>query len=163
MMRTRWLALVVLGLTVPMAAQAQDDAVRAGRLRQQIEERFTERVQQDLGLTDRQSDKLREVARRYFDRRREMEAEERRLRQALAGELRPGVAANNDRVQQLTDQVLANKVRYVESYQEEMKELRTFLSPVQCAQFLALRERLLDRVREVQEDRQDRRRPLRNP
>lgn len=151
-MRTTWLVLGALLFAVPVVAQAQEDGARAGELRRQIEERFTERVQQELGLNDKQTDRLREVARRYFAKRRDMEAEERRLRQSLAGELRPGVAANNERVAQLTDQILENKVRYVESYQEEMKELRTFLNPVQCAQFLALRERLLDRVKEVQEN-----------
>jgi Spy/CpxP family protein refolding chaperone len=160
MMTTRWLTLALLLVAAP-ALQAQQEGARAGQLRREIEERFTQRVQEDLALTDRQTDRLREVARRYFDRRRDMEVEERRLRQSLASELRPGVAANNDRVQQLTDQIMENKVRYVESYREELKELRTFLSPVQCAQFIALRERLLDRVREAQEN-PPRRRPLRN-
>ena len=153
-MRRTWLVLGGLLVAGVTSAQAQDDGGnRAGLLRQQIEERFTARVQQDLGLTDKQTDKLRVVGRDYFGKRRDMEAEERRLRQGLAAELRPGVAADNDRVAQLTDQVLANKVRYVQSYQDEMKELRTFLTPVQCAQFLALRERLLDRVKEVQENK----------
>ncbi len=163
-MRRTWLLLGGLLLTSgTLAAQGtDDDGARAGLLRQQIEERFTARVQEDLGLNDKQTARLRSVARDYFGKRRDFEAEERRLRQALAGELRPGVAANNDRVAQLTDQILANKVRYVQSYQDEMKELRTFLTPVQCAQFLALRERLLDRVKEVQENA-PRRRLLRNP
>lgn len=160
-MRNRSLLLGVLLFAAPITVQAQDGQ-RAGQLRQQIEERFTARVQEELGLSDKQTDRLREVARRYFDQRRNMEAEERRLRQALAGELRPGVAANNGRVEQLTDQILENKVRYVESYQDEMKELRAFLTPVQCAQFLSLRERLLDRVKEVQENA-PRRRLLRDP
>lgn len=161
-MRAPWWMLALLVTATPVAVQAQDEGPRAGQLRQQIEERFAARVQQDLGLSDKQTERLRGVARRYFDQRRDMEGEERRLRQALASELRPGVAANNSRVDQLTDQVLENKVRYVQSYQEEMKELRAFLTPVQCAQFLALRERLLDRVREVQEQA-PRRRQLRNP
>lgn len=150
-MRTTWLVFGALLLALPATGLAQAEGPRSGELRRQIEERFTERVQEELGLTDKQSDRLRDVARRYFAKRRDMEAEERRLRQALAAELRPGVAANNDRVSQLTDQILENKVGYVESYQEEMKELRAFLTPVQCAQFLALRERLLDRVKEVQQ------------
>lgn len=159
-MRNTW--LVLGGLLMAGSVAAQSDGARASELRQQIEERFTARVQEDLGLTDKQTDKLRTVARNYFTQRRDMEAEERRLRQSLAAELRPGVAANNDRVAQLTDQVLANKVRYVQSYQDEMQELRMFLNPVQCAQFLALRERLLDRVKEVQETR-PRRGLLRDP
>ena len=158
-MRSPWLVLGMLMAVMPVAALAQDPGPRAGQLRQQIEERFAARVQQDLALNDQQTERLRGITRRHFNQRRAMEAEERRLREALASELRPGVAANDARVEQLTDQILDNKVRYVQSYQAEMKELRAFLTPVQCAQFLALRERLLDRVREVQEA-SPRRRPL---
>jgi hypothetical protein len=152
----RAIPLLLLGLslggTVTVAAQdSADDPGRAGLLRRQIEERFTARVQEELGLTDPQALKLRETVGVYFVKRRTLEAEERRLRQSLAGELRPGVAANKDNVARLTDQLLDNKVRYVETYRSEVKELSGFLDPVQRAQFLILRERLLDRVREAQE------------
>ncbi len=159
-MRLRtWLALgLCLVGTVPLSAQDEgEDPGRAGALRRAIEDRFTARVQEELGLTDQQSLKLRETVGTYFVKRRALEAEERRLRQALAGELRPGVAANKETVARLTDQLLDNKVRYVETYRSEVKDLSTFLDPVQRAQFLILRERLLDRVREAQENRAQRR------
>ena len=151
---TTWL---VLGLSLAGAApllgqDPGDDSGRAGTLRRMIEDRFTARVQEELGLTDQQSFKLRETVGAYFVKRRALEAEERRLRQALAGELRPGVAANKETVARLTDQLLDNKVRYVETYRAEIKDLSTFLDPVQRAQFLILRERLLDRVREAQQN-----------
>lgn len=163
MRKTTWL---LLGLSLmgaaPLLAQGEgDDTGRAGTLRQMIEDRFTARVQEELGLTDQQSLKLRETVGTYFVKRRALEAEERRLRQALAGELRPGVAANKETVGRLTDQLLDNKVRYVESYRSEIRDLSTFLDPVQRAQFLILRERLLDRVRQAQENA-PRRRALRN-
>lgn len=152
----RAIPLLLLGLSlsgpVTLAAQdSADDPGRAGMLRRQIEERFAARVQEELGLTDQQALKLRETVGVYFVKRRTLEAEERRLRQSLAGELRPGVAANKDNVARLTDQLLDNKVRYVETYRSEVKELSGFLDPVQRAQFLILRERLLDRVREAQD------------
>lgn len=156
-------ALLLLGLSlsaaVPLAAQDVDeDSGRAGNLRRQIEERFTQRVQEELGLTDQQALKLRETVGVYFVKRRTLEAEERRLRQGLAAELRPGVAANKDNVAKLTDQLLDNKVRYVETYRSEVKELSAFLDPVQRAQFLILRERLLDRIKQAQENAPARRR-----
>lgn len=159
-------ALLLLGLTIgasaPLAAQdIGDDTGRAGQLRRQIEERFTARVQEELGLNDQQALKLRETVGVYFVKRRTLEAEERRLRQSLAGELRPGVAANKDNVARLTDQLLDNKVRYVETYRSEVKDLSGFLDPVQRAQFLILRERLLDRVKEAQESGAPGRRRLR--
>jgi len=155
--RTTWLVLACLVLgAFPLMAQ-DDGELEAGgralRLRQLIEERFTARVKEELGLTDPQASKMREVVGGYFAKRRALEADERRLRQSLAGELRPGVAANKDNVARLTDQLLELKVRYAQSYRDEVRDLSGFLDPVQVAQFLILRERLLDRIREVRQDR----------
>jgi hypothetical protein len=154
MMRTTRL-LLVCGALLAAPLRAQDAAPaepgRAGELRRLIEERFTARVQEELGLTDQQSSRLREVVWQYFAKRRAMEADERRLRQALAGELRPGVAANSDNVARLTDQLLDLKLRYVQSYKDEVRDQSAFLNPVQRAQYLMLRERLLDRIKEAQD------------
>jgi len=155
--RTTWLVLACLVLgAFPLMAQ-DDGELEAGgralRLRQLIEERFTARVKEELGLTDPQASKMREVVGGYFAKRRALEADERRLRQSLAGELRPGVAANKDNVARLTDQLLELKVRNAQSYRDEVRDLSGFLDPVQVAQFLILSEPLLDRIREVRQDR----------
>ena len=152
--------IFVLAATVALvgSVRAQDSTIdlpRAARLRQLIQERFAARVQEGLGLTDQQADRMREVTGGYFVKRRNFDSEERRLRQALAGELRPGVAANKDNVARYTDQLLDLKIRYAQSYKDETRDLSSFLDPVQRAQYLLLRERLLDRVREAQEDSQD--------
>ncbi len=142
-----------LGASLPLSAQdPDDDTGRTLRLREQIEERFTQRVKEELGLTDQQALKLRETVGTYFVKRRTLEAEERRLRQGLAAELRPGVAANKETVARLTDQLLDNKVRYVETYRSEVRDLSAFLDPVQRAQFLILRDRLLKRIEAAQDD-----------
>ena len=156
-MRFPILAVVaILALAAPL--QAQDsvaDLPRAERLRQLIQERFSARVQEELGLTDQQADRMRDVVGSYFLKRRNFDIDERRLRQGLAGELRPGVAANKDNVDRYTDQLLDLKIRYAQSYKDEIRELSLFLDPVQRAQFLLLREKLLDKVREAQEVPQD--------
>jgi hypothetical protein len=153
-MRTIQLLLLCAGL-LATSLVAQDpvpaDPGRAGELRRLIEERFTARVQEELGLNEPQTARLREVVWQYFGKRRAMEAEERRLRQALAAELRPGVAANSENVARLTDQLLDLKLRYVQSYKDELHDQSGFLNPVQRAQFLILRERLLDRIKEAQD------------
>jgi Spy/CpxP family protein refolding chaperone len=157
-MHTRLLVLAaLLGSAIPAQAQdvPPDETPRAGQLRRQIEDRFAARVQEELGLTDQQASRMRDVVGGYFVKRRGMEAEERRLRQALAGELRPGVAANKENVARLTDQLLDGKVRYTQSFKDEVKDLSAFLDPVQVAQFLILRERLLDRIRRAQDERQE--------
>ena len=150
--------LLICGLLFAGSLRAQEPAPeesgRAGELRRLIEARFTARVQEELGLTDQQSAKLREVVWQYFAKRRAMEAEERQLRQALAAELRPGIAANKDNVARLTDQLLDVKLRYVQSYKEELRDQSAFLDPVQRAQYIMLRERLLDRIKEAQDARE---------
>lgn len=155
MRTTAWLIFLTVLIAAPARAQDAVDAQpgRAGELRRLIEERFTARVQEELGLTDQQSSRLREVVWQYFAKRRALEAEERQLRQGLAAELRPGVAANSDNVARLTDQLLDVKLRYVQSYKDELRDQASFLNPVQRAQYLILRERLLDRIKEAQEQR----------
>jgi hypothetical protein len=161
-MSIRRIAIVTLIWAAALAApaQAQDSAEmqgpRAVMIRRQIEERFAQRVKEELGLTDEQTTKLRQVARSWFDRRRAIEADERALREALASQLRPGVAANSDSVTRLTQRLLDLKVTYAESYREENKELG-FLTPVQRAQYYSLRERLLQMLKEAQQNRLQRR------
>jgi hypothetical protein len=150
------LTLLVLGAGASVAS-AQDSArvspADSAAFRQRVEQRFTERVRQELGLDDQQTARLQAVAGGWFTKRRAMETEERGLRQALAGQLRPGVAANADSVSRVVSRLLDLKVKYAESYREENKELG-FLTPVQRAQYYALRERLLDMLREARQARQ---------
>jgi hypothetical protein len=90
----------------------------------------------------------------YAEKRRTLEMEERRLRQALNGQLRPGIAANPDSVTLLVDGISAARVNYAKLIQDEMRELSGVLSPVQRGQLFLMRERLLQRVREMRDARQ---------
>lgn len=143
---------------MPVLAQDSVDLRRPAGVppRQQLEERFAQRVKEDLGLTEEETSKLRQVAGTWFVKRRGLEADERALRQALAGQLRPGVAANADSVTRLTQRLLDLKVAYAETYRAENRELG-FLTPVQRAQFHVLRERLLDALDAARQNRQARR------
>jgi hypothetical protein len=146
--------LLLVGRALPTMAQdtAPAPATGTAELRQRIEARFTERVKLELGLNEEQTAKLMQVAGGWFAKRRAMEGEERDLRQALAGQLRPGVAANSDSVSRLVSRLLDLKIRYAESYRDENKELG-FLTPVQRAQYYSLRERLLDMLRQARQAR----------
>jgi len=112
-------------------------------------------VKEDLALTDQQTIQMKSTVRDWFLKRRDMEDENRRLRDAMSGQLRPGVAANKDSVAKLTDAMLDLKVRYAQSFKDEIKEMSGYLDPLQRAQFMVLRERLIERVREVREQRDD--------
>lgn len=147
--------LMLVGGARPILAQdSTQSSPRMGsaEMRQRIEARFTEKVKTELGLTDEQTAKLKEVAGGWYDKRRAMEGDERNLREALQGQLRPGIAANSDSVTRIVNQLLDLKVKYAESYREENKQLG-FLTPVQRAQYYSLRERLLDVLRQARQMR----------
>jgi hypothetical protein len=149
--------VLVLALAVGSrgTVSAQDpDTTRppARELRQRIEERFAQRVQEQLGLTDEQTAKLRTTSREYGDRRRVLETRERELRLALTGQLRPGMAADQDSVARLTRALLDLRVDYAKSWREEMNDL-SYLTPVQRAQLYVMRDRLLQRVQEIRDER----------
>lgn len=126
---------------------------RAEQLRERIERMFANRLRQDLGLGEAEAQQVGAVLAEWGDTRRQLEQEERTLRRALDGQLRPGVAANSDSLTRLIDRLLRNRVEYAESFQGEMRALVPILSPVQRAQFLRLRDQILQRVRELQEQR----------
>ena len=172
-MRTRLWLISGLLLVAQGAARAQDtvpDPVRAEWLRRQIEERFGARVKEELGLTDDQASRLKISLAGIAARRRGMEQDERRLRQALAAQLRPGIAANQDSVAKLVDALTNHRVAYAQTFQDEMREISTILKPVQRGQYLMLRDRLMQRAQEIMQNRRGglgrdqpplRRRPLR--
>ena len=156
-MRYRGLMMLAAVAVLTSRAAAQDtlnDPVRAERLRQQIELRFGERLREELGLSDEQSIKVRVALSGLATRRRGMEQDERRMRQALAFQLRPGVAAIADSVAKLVDALTNHRVAYAQTFKDEMRELSAILNPVQRGQYLMMRDRLMQRVQELQQGRQ---------
>jgi len=121
----------------------------ADSLRQKIEERFAARVQQELGLTNDQTAKLRTSSQSFGTRRRDLRNKEQVLRDALDAQLRPGIAANQDSVTKLTDALVDLRVTSAQAARDEMKDLSKFLNPVQRARLLLMRERFYHRVREA--------------
>jgi hypothetical protein len=153
-MRGLGICLLLLGVAAgPLAAQGEHDShPRSGQLRGLIEKRFAERVKTELDLTDEQAVKLKAVAMEHAGRRRELRHRERDLRTALDAQLRAGAEADQDSVARLTRDLLDLRMRYAASWREEMGRL-SFLSPVQRARLLVMRERLLQRVHQMREDR----------
>ncbi|HSM15988.1 MAG TPA: hypothetical protein VK845_03185 [Gemmatimonadales bacterium] len=156
----RWL-IVILGVstgmmagTTPGAAQqgARPGAQRAQMI-QTIERRFWARVVEDLGLNNDQATRLRATVRDYSQRRRELERREGELKQALARQLRPGIAADQDSVAKLTNAFLDIRVAYAQSFRDEHRDVGSYLNPVQQAQLLVVRERLMQRIRAIQQER----------
>lgn len=152
--------LLLLLLATPLAAQGGRPNPRQGgpppriaALRGQIEESFMRRATKELALTDDQAAKMSKIVQATGDRRRGLEEEMRRLQDALNSELRPGVAANADSVSRMIDRMGQNRVVYAESFRDELRELQPVLSPIQRGQYLLMRDRLLQRIRELQDNR----------
>ena len=157
--------LVVFGLAVllasPLAAQQRDtttvqrDTAEAGRLRQQIEQRFSERVQQDLNLTSEQATKLRATQERYSARRRMLAQQQLERRRAIDDQMEPGVAANQDSLRRLLDAQRAGRAEIARVDQDEDQEMSGYLTPVQRARYQQMRARLMERVQEMRLERRD--------
>ena len=146
---------VILGL-LPAASAAQDTVPepnprRAEQLRQMIDQRFGERIKEDLGLSDDQFGRLRVALATVATRRRILQEEEMRLRSALAFQLRPGIAASPDSVAKLVDALTNQRVAFAQTFRDEMRELSTILNPVQRGQYLILRDRLMARAEQLRQ------------
>jgi len=129
------------------------DQGRRQRLMQMIQERFAQRVKLELGLTDQQMERLRTVLRENRDRRLQVQERERDLQRAVNEQMRPGIAADQDSLSRLLDAIAANHVARDQLDQQEQRELAQFLTPVQRARLLYMRQMLLQRIESIREGR----------
>jgi Spy/CpxP family protein refolding chaperone len=148
-------AFLVLGLAVILApglaaqrdsARQSSDSAQAQQLRTQIEQRFSQRVQEELKLTNDQTAKLKDTQERFGPRRRTLMQQQMQRRRALEEQMQPGIAANQDSVRKLMQGLDAGRLEMVRIQQDESKELGNYLTPVQQWRYNQMRERLMQRV-----------------
>jgi len=141
------------GVTALPAQDAEADQERpelTEQQRQQLEElenRFIERVSDALDLNDEQASQLRQTLRTS----REERVDVLRRRAALRRELDRSIAQTNPdqaRIQQLLDQRSALERRQSQIGQDEEVRLGEFMSPVQKARFMYLRQRMAQALRD---------------
>jgi hypothetical protein len=144
-----WSLLLLTPFGMAGAQGADTGSVRRDSLRHRIEERFAARAQQDLGLTNEQTTKLRSTSQQFGTRRAELRTRGKQLREALTAQLQPGVAANQDSVAKLTDAMIALKTAEAQISRDEVKEQSKYLNPVQRARLYVMRERFSHRLKEV--------------
>jgi hypothetical protein len=148
--------LMTLSLAAaPLTAQREGgrQAPARARLLQNIEQVFLNQVTAEMALTADQQPRFRRVVTSWAPKRAALEFEERQLRQSLKRELTPGVAANPDSVSKYVDELNANRVAYAETFRDEMRDLTPILNPVQRGQFQVRRDQLLQRIRDLQQQR----------
>ncbi|HKP30809.1 MAG TPA: Spy/CpxP family protein refolding chaperone [Gemmatimonadales bacterium] len=153
MKRLITLSVVTLLLAVPRVAVVAQEGPppRGAMLRRELEQRFAAQMREQLQLSGDQETRVRGIMSGYAEKRRGLENDEREMRQALNGQLRPGIAANPDSVTRLVDGISAARVNYAKLIQDEMRELSTVLDPVQRGQLFLMRDRVLQRVREMRD------------
>jgi hypothetical protein len=132
-----------------MMRRGMQNPDRAAAIRAQIEERWGQRIQQELGLTDPQMERLRTSTRANEDRHRDFNQREADLMRGVMEQLRPGVAANADSLGRMLDAIAGIRVQRAQSDQQELRELGQFLNPVQRARLLLMRRQLMDRVDQI--------------
>ena len=126
---------------------------RAQQLRAMIEERFAQRVQTQLGLTDQQMVRLRTAWRADRDRRLHLNDREMDLRRAINDQMQPGVAANQDSLSRLQDALVQNHLARAQLEQQQERDLAQFLTPVPRARLLQMRQNLMQRIQTIREGR----------
>lgn len=159
-MKRLWMLGLAVMLVPGLAAQERDSTrqrAEAERLRAQIEQRFAERVRDQLNLSPDQLSKLQATHQRFGTQRRELIRQQMLRRRALEDQMQPGVAANADSVRKLMDATQAGRAEMLKIEQEEDRELAGYLTPVQRARYLHMRERLMQRVNELRQERRGRR------
>ena len=75
------------------------------------------------------------------------------VRVAIADQMRPSVAANQDSLARLQDALAQNHVARAQLEEQEQHELATFLTPVQRARLLYMRQMLMQRIQTIREGR----------
>lgn len=159
----RRISLIALAgfLSAPASADAQsgqpsrDSVVEQRRvaLERQVRQRIAVMVKERLQLTDAQAQQLQETESRFALRRRDLMQREQRLRRDLRGQLAPAVAADQQRVASLLDQILAVHRERVAATEQEQRDLARFLTPVQRAKYLGLQSQLRSRIEGMRQGR----------
>ena len=150
-------ALAIVALTVmtpPLTGQEGQDRPNRQQLMRQIEQRFMARATEELGLDAERAERLRSTVTHFAIERRLLEQRERDVKRGLTGQLRPGVAADQDSLVVLLDALTETRMSYIQSFKDELTGMTEYLDPVQRAQYVMLRERLLQQIRRAQAARQ---------
>ena len=134
-------------------AQQRDDSLEVGRLRAEVERRFTDHVEKELKLTPDQATKLRTSQEKFSARRRAIMVDQRDRRRALEDQMEPGVAANSDSLTKLMNGLRSGRAELLRLDQDQDEEMATYLTPVQRARYEQIRERFITRVTEMRMQR----------
>lgn len=148
-MRTLCLTLFTGVLLVGSLGAQNQPGPQRRQLLQQVIERLLENGRVQAALTDEQFERYQEIARRSIANRNEIQNLERGLWRALEGQMRPGVAADEDSATALIDSLIAVPGQRVRLMRAEQREYAEFLSPVQRAQLMLIHRRFENNIQQI--------------
>jgi hypothetical protein len=135
--------------------QRQQEKALAGAnrpaLERQVRQAVARVVRQRLNLNDQQMQSLTRVDNKFDAQRRNLLRDERATRQNLKAAMADTVSPDQDRISQYLDQILQEPHRRADLQAAEQKELSSFLTPLQRAQYLSIKERVTARIQQAAE------------
>jgi protein CpxP len=143
--------------TPPRASMRQGSSRMSDQQREELEKRFTKRIDelvtQRLRLSEEQQVKLRDVASRTERERRVLRREEFALRTSLRDEMQAGDKASEAKVSDLLEQIPRLERRKLDLLEAEQRDLAKFLSPTQRARYFGLQDELRRGMQDLQRRR----------
>ena len=141
------------GRRLPPPGSLPADSVRPNRavLEQRVQQRLAQMMKQQLGLTDAQMKKVQETNRKFEGKRRILMDQERDVRMSLRDEMARPDSARQGQVGALLERVTKVQHQRLDLLEEEQKELGTFLTPMQRAQYMGMEERVRQRMQEMRQ------------
>ena len=124
---------------------AQGDAP----LRQQVQQAFRNRVRQLLNLDQPKMRRLNQTEQGFNRLRTELNQSERQTRLALAAAMQDSAGPDQGTIDQYINQLVQAQRKRADLLEAEQKELSSFLTPLQRAQYLSLKERMNKRLQEL--------------
>jgi len=123
--------------------QLQQEQAAAGvnrpALERQIGQAIARNMRRQLNLNDQQMQSLSRVNTKFDVQRRNLLRDERATRQNLKAAMADTVSPDQNRISQYLDQILQEPHRRADLQAAEQKELSSFLTPLQRAQYLVIK------------------------
>jgi len=141
----RMALLLLLAVAPALNAQVPRDTAGMKARREEFQRRMEATIKKDLNLTDDQATKLHATHEKFMGQRRDLMKRSQDIREALQGQLQPGVAANTDSVKKLLDQRQQIMASFAQLGRDMDRELAGYLNPVQRARIELMHERMMAR------------------
>jgi hypothetical protein len=116
-------------------------------LRQQVRQAFQARVRNELNLDQPKMRRLNQTEQSFTKQRNELGKSERETRQALATAMQDSTP-DQGKIDGYINQLVQAQRKRADLLEAEQKELSSFLTPMQRAQYLALNQQLAARMRQ---------------